>query len=187
MPCCSCVEKLAYKLMSRHKIDMIRAYELAEKAVERVENRKSSPAVKPLIKKGNPTDYTQPCTQGTCTAVGTCANCKYIRPTGYFCVPTCRASGGCGCPAALPNSHVVGECSVTCEALSGTCTKAGNPCVYNSDCADGSCQVVDCTTGHCNYDCNTGYQWNPATGECEAVVIHPVGGVVPQAKLNDII
>ena len=43
MPCDSCVDKLAFRLIQNHKkLDLIRAYELADKAVNRFEQRQVS-------------------------------------------------------------------------------------------------------------------------------------------------
>ena len=72
-PCCSCIDTLAHKLIEHHKIDLIRAYELAEKGVLRVENRET-PQI--FSGKGNPSDYSKSCINptGTCKCFGTRLN-----------------------------------------------------------------------------------------------------------------
>jgi len=159
MPCYSCVDKLAYKLMNHHKIDMIRAYELADKGVERVES--SQIEGPPKVESGNPTDYTQTCSSGTC--LPSIAGCT---KEGIYCTgnPTCvggscAVSGSCDCPAPLPNSHKISNCSVVC-AVTGSCAR----------CIDNYCTPTcgtNCSTGICGYDCDTGYTWNPVTHQCE--------------------
>lgn len=166
MPCSSCVDKLAYKLMNHHKIDMIRAYELAEKGVERTENRPSET----FSGTGNPTDYSKTCTAGTCT--GSSSGCtKEGLPcvTNTNCVGgACIVSGDCGCPAPLAHSHQISVCSKVCTA-SGTCAK----CV--SLFCSPTCGVSSCLTGTCGYDCDVGYVWNPATLQCEIPIVPSVG------------
>ena len=160
MPCGSCVDKLAIKLMKHHKIDMIRAYELAEKGMERFETRPSE------VESGNPTDYTKACVQGTCDLlVGSCTKEGFYCTTNTQCVGgSCQVTGSCACPAPLPNSHQVSGCTVTCAITSGTCAKcSGNECVP-------TCQAVSCSTGNCGYDCDVGYTWNPVTLTCELPV-----------------
>ncbi|MEM3622855.1 MAG: hypothetical protein QXR76_03675 [Candidatus Bathyarchaeia archaeon] len=61
MVCNSCVAKLAYRLMRNHKVDMMHAFELAEKAVLRVENNKRKAEAKLLNDPPDPRDYTQAC------------------------------------------------------------------------------------------------------------------------------
>lgn len=113
MPCGSCVDKLAKKLMLHHRIDMIRAYELAERGVER-----ASPQV--LSGKGNPSDYSLACPINIC----------YWNPRTYVC----STLHTCVCPTPLPYSHwVSGACTQTalcdqdtqldCDAVAcnGTC------------------------------------------------------------------
>jgi len=157
MGCGSCVDKLAKKLMERHRIDMVRAYELAEKAVERVENRDSPNIENALIKSGNPTDYTQACNSsvpnGTCRLGTTCTSVSVCRQ-GFTC-PTPSPI----CPDPLPNSHLVDN---TCAY-----TKSGCVCAYidSTRTCDGSPSCVK--SGLCNYDCDEGYVWNPVTLACE--------------------
>lgn len=143
--CCSCVEKLAYGLMTNHKIDMIRAYELAEKGIERYESRKKQPQIV-KIKSGNPTDYTQSCTKTgspNCKAPGTA--CSGGNPC-IIDIGTCA----CGCPSPLLNSHQVSNCSAV---ASFSC-----PCrAVILVCLAGSC--TGCA-GTCGYDCDVGYVWN---------------------------
>jgi hypothetical protein len=160
MACGNCVDKLARKLMGHHKIDMIRAYELAEKAVERVEDRGVNHKIE--VKSGNPTDYTMTCTNGTCSPVmATCTKWGYPCTKASDCVGgSCTTSGACGCPAPKSNSHQVSGCTRTCEAA-GVCNKCvGLECSPN-------CSVTGCTAGTCGYDCDVGYTWNPVTLQCE--------------------
>jgi hypothetical protein len=159
MPCYSCVDKLAHKLMRRHKIDMIIAYELAERGVERVENRSIKTPTE--IESGNPTDYTQACAGGSCAASsGGCTKIGVYCLSNVTCVGgSCAVSGSCGCPAPLLNSHKVSECSVVC-APTGTCAK----------CTDNFCTPtcgINCASGTCGYDCDPPYIWNPVTHQCE--------------------
>jgi hypothetical protein len=170
MVCGSCVDKLAFKLMSNYKIDMIRAFELAEKGVERVEIRAVEPPQKPKIMSGtgNPSDYAQNCA-GTC-ATTTCPN------YGEGCAGTsdCATVGGepcamntCDCPAPLPNSHQVSN-NCTCVANAGSC-----PTCSHNTCTSASF-VCPCR-GTCGYDCDPPRVWNPATLQCEL----PAGSSVP--------
>jgi len=170
MACGNCVDKLARKLMGHHKIDMIRAYELAEKAVERVDNRGIQT---PIVKSGNPTDYTKVCTQGTCKDSGIeCTKAGLPCTKNTDCIGgSCQSTGSCGCPAPLANSHQVSGCTVTCGTSTGTCAKCVAP-----ECAP-TCKVTDCYVGTCGYDCDTGYTWNPVTSTCElAAVAHKFQG-----------
>lgn len=158
MPCESCIDKLARRLMQNHKIDMIRAYELAEKAIERVENRDVKT---PEVKSGNPTDYTKPCTQGTCADSYGCTKEGLPCVTALDCAGgTCTVTGSCDCPSPLSHSHQVSSCSQLC-GITGTCQKCiGNECTP-------SCAVISCSSGTCGYDCDSGYVWNPVTLACE--------------------
>jgi len=164
MPCGSCIDKLAFKLMRHHKIDMIRAYELAEKGMERVENR----AVEtPIVKSGNPTDYVLPCAQGTCIDSGIeCTKAGLPCTTNANCIGgSCVSTGACGCPAPYPNSHQTSGCTVTCGASTGTCAKCVAP-----ECVP-TCKVTNCILGTCGYDCDVGYVWNPVTHLCEPLAV----------------
>ena len=155
--CSSCVDKLAQKLITHHKIDMIYAYELAEKGIERVENR-DLPL--PKVESGNPTDYTQTCTQGTCAGVNTCLDGTPCT-TGAQCTGTCSASGSCGCPDPLPNSHLETACDYTCNKA-GVCAK----CVAY-ECTPTCTLHTDCYNGTCGYNCDPPRIWNPVTLTCD--------------------
>lgn len=158
MVCGSCVEKLARKLLEHHpKLDLIRAYELAEKAIVRVEvkepeiNIEASKKWGRVILKGYNPNYTQPCTIG---GVGVC----------YFDGEACDVLSNnctCSCPAALPNSHKVSDCS-------GVPTVK---CTFHHP--YGCTPSCTCPSGTCGYDCDTGYVWNG------------VSCVVPSAGLGD--
>jgi hypothetical protein len=170
MPCGSCVDKLAKKLMEHHRIDMIRAYELAEKGVQRVENRADNTvALQPqIVSLGNPSDYSQACTNCGkycgCYKVETC-----VRSTDCQDVETC--SGLSCCPSPLPHSHLVAN---GCGNVSPS---------YRCSCRSGACSG-SCTcnpNGSCTYDCDEGYVWNPTTLQCEPVAVIKAGLNVPQA------
>jgi len=142
MPCGSCVDKLARKLMSHHKIDLIRAYELAEKGVERVENRNVE------VKRGNPSDYSVACEPtGTCT-------CEQVETWCEITINNCSTKS---CIPPKSHSHVVSSsCAPTYKC--GTFANYCIPC---------TCKA----TGYCYYDCDEGYVWNPATQECEVAPV----------------
>jgi len=179
MPCGSCVDKLALKLVLHHKIDLIRAYELAEKGVERVENR-----VPAEIKSGNPTDYTLPCTQGTCTGVDPTTTCTKI---GLDCTVSsncvggsCKVTGSCGCPAPVAHSTLISNCTITCAPI-GTCAK----CLFLT-CVP-TCTRSTCTNGTCGYDCDEGYVWNPVTLACELPAAPPAKPLINMPLVNPIL
>lgn len=160
MPCGSCVDKLAKKLMSHHKIDMIRAFEFAEKGVERVENRDAQI----FSGIGNPTDYSKVCSVGTCVASeAACIMSGEYCTIASDCVGgNCSVSGACGCPAPLANSHQVSPCTVGCS-VTGTCAKClAHMCFPTC--------LATCAAGTCGYNCDTGYIWNPVTLKCELPV-----------------
>lgn len=151
MVCGDCVKKLAYKLVNNHNVDLIRAFELAEKGVERVEKR-------PIIGKGNPSDYTQPCEHGTpyqCTCTFFFGSC--IGPSTTDC--------NCACPDPLANSHEVED---NCVEASGNC---------NSDPPTCSCYCSECDGNNCGYDCDEGYTWNEGSQECVPTGPPPTGRV----------
>lgn len=143
MSCESCVDKLARKLMGHHKIDLIRAYELAEKGVERVEDRKNE------VKSGNPTDYTV-----ACVATGTCT----CEPVETWCERTIDNCSAASCIPPKSHSH----------AVSSSCAPTYKCGLFRDYCIPCTCKI----SGTCNYDCDTGYVWNPVTLECE---VAPVG------------
>lgn len=146
MVCSSCVEKLAYKLLSNHpKLDLIRAFELAEKAVERVE-RVSYPASKPQRAPPADPDYTQPC---GCDCI-----CKDISCTASA---QCNTGAGtektCTCPRpSVAHSHYVGnDCVVSTWSKTCKCDLVNEVCYGDCTCT---------CTGNCYYDCDPGYVWN---------------------------
>jgi len=151
MPCGNCVDKFAYKLLSHHpKLDLLRAYELADKAVERVENRDVKT---PVIKSGNPTDYTQ-----SCVKYGSCS-CRLVVSACATKASTCA----CKCPSALLHSHLV---TSHCGTWLPTC---GAPTVCPC-----SCQGTCSSSQVCDYDCDTGYVWNPVTLQCELSITETI-------------
>ena len=166
MPCCSCVDKLAYRLMSNHKIDLIRAYEIAEKGIERHE-RAEAVTKEEMQALGFDPDYSLNCVAG-----GTCA-CRTLAES-YTCVDpdNCAKNNACtkSCPdPSKPHSHYV---SNTCAAqMDGSaCVCSGTP----EKCRGGTCVCI--VTGLCYYVCDDGYTYNPVTGDCEliAVAVEPL-------------
>lgn len=177
MPCCSCVQKLAKRLVENHRIDLIRAHELAEKAIIRAETRqKTEDAILTLqllealpqhpFLMFNP-DYSQSCTGQTGCTTATCNFAGDICFIDTDCEAGASACGGsCSCKAAKPNSHWV----------SGSCS-----CIrYLPDCQDcegappkGKCKsTINCScSGTCYYDCDDGYKWNPTTQQCELIPV----------------
>jgi len=140
--CGGCVKKLAFKLLKHHSnLDLIRAFELAEKGVERVEakrkvNVSASSRWKRVIYEGFNPDYGQSCTVGGyCYCIYSVAQRR--------CLGTDN-SCSCSCPDALPNSHYVSD---TCARVATCSSPPGCGC----DC---SC------SGGCSYDCDEGYEWN---------------------------
>lgn len=151
MVCGDCVSKLAFKLLRNHsKLDMIRAFELAEKAVERVENRT-------IIKKGNPSDYTQNCTLGTCAKddSGCTEKGNYCTAHSHCVGGDCAVTGECGCPAPLEHSEKVSDCTVTCLPT-GRCEN----CLIMAEICVPTCATTACTVGTCGYDCIPPYYWD---------------------------
>jgi len=136
--------------------------------VERHEKAEAKPLLVE-IKSGNPTDYTQTCSWGTC--VSSLAGCtKNGLPctissecVGGSCVPV----GACGCPAPLVNSHQETGCSTVC-GQTGYCNSCRGP-VGEKYCW-GTCVRSGCNLGTCGYECDVGYVWNPTTLKCELPV-----------------
>jgi hypothetical protein len=175
MTCTPCVASLAYRLMRNHKIDMIRAFEIAEKGIQRHEANNPKPisfeGIKPVTPEEKETltfdpDYSQSC---TVSGVATC----YVYADRHFCedqydcvkTNTCA----CSCPAASkPHSHYVSDtCSV---ALS-------NSCICYIRCQNLGTILCGCA-GLCYYTCDVGYVWNPATQTCDPapVTAHQIIG-----------
>jgi len=167
MPCCSCRDKLALRLVRNHKIDLIRALEIADKGMERHEKSKE---IRTVIKEKSvkalevDPDYSQVCASSKTMS---CPN------AGVSCVEHAGClEGTCpsGCPAPKAHSHLVSDgcvstITVTCVfcllALPRKCRATGT-CTY---------------TGNCDYDCDDGYTYNPVTGDCELIAVaHQVQG-----------
>lgn len=162
MTCGSCIEKLAKRLMEHHKIDMIRAFELAEKGVERAAARNVQ------LPLDDPYDYTGPCgsAHGVCYCFPVGTDCSVTGECENFSRRTCSCDA---CPAP-PKAHSHFEsttCTVgtdntcVCRELTGKCLAAGY--CY--------CRCY----GLCYYHCDAGYVWNSATQQCEMPVV-PSGG-----------
>lgn len=161
MACGSCVHTLALKLIAHHRnLDFIRAFELAEKAVERVEQRDRDPETRSLTEQEKAElpfdpDYTQACIIG-----GSQTSCIPDDPCDS--VDTCS----CSCPSpSKANSHYVSDtCAAQglCRYAGGVCTKRGCNCAAST------------STPYCYYACDTGYVWNPVTLLCEAVAVAAV-------------
>lgn len=161
MTCGGCVDKLAFKLVKHHKhLGLIRAFELAEKAVERVEHRKVGVGV---VGKD---DYTQDCVGATHPDYCGTQMCLPREPLG--CTIRSACSGTCDCPDPLENSHQVTD-GCDCEDC------CPNYAIWN--CPEGcNCPCV----GTCGYDCDDGYEWNPVTEQCEFIAPPPEGGILVQ-------
>jgi len=145
MVCGGCVDKLAFKLMRHHKIDMVRAYELAEKGVERAEHRTE---VKPqIISLGNPSDYSQNC--NNCGKMCDCYKVE-ICAVSTDCQDVYTCSGLSCCPNPLPHSHQVAD-NCTNVSPSYACRCGRGNCSGNCNCSP---------HGSCTYDCDEGYVWN---------------------------
>jgi len=115
-------------------------------------------------------DYTQACTQGTCTMSNACVPKGALCGFPEDCIGNgCATPGSCGCPAPLPNSGQVSGCTVTC---SGTGSCGG---CLSKRCTSPSCIIVNCTTGTCGYNCNAGYTWNGSACVPVGVAAQPQG------------
>jgi hypothetical protein len=148
--------KLAFKLVEHHRrsLDFIRALELAEKGVERVQAVKSVSETEKASLSFDP-DYSQNCVgSGVCDcSVGT--DCEDAADCYH------STSCACGCPGpSKPNSHYV---SNTCEIHMSGCM-----CVIHFWVCSGVACVCGCM-GLCYYSCDAGYVWNPVTSTCDAV------------------
>jgi hypothetical protein len=175
MACGSCVQKLALTLIDhhRHKLDFIRALELAEKGVERHEKNKPEPqslkfegvrtvTEEQMQKLSFDPDYSTACTPtGYCACYSSTKICTY--PVDCLSIIECDYS----CPSPpKAHSHFVSE---TCISdMSYTCNCGGD-----KKCLAGKTCTCICT-GLCYYSCDTGYAWNPVTELCEAIA-----GVAP--------
>ena len=173
MACGSCVEDLARRLVTRHRIDWILALCLAEKAIERVETRRKT-RVRPYwfqtnfratifqsalagrfvwigrhVGPGKNPNYTQLCIAGGSITCYTVSHACTTPGLGTQCVNT--QSCTCTCPAPLSNSSQVSGCSSSpsYQCLCSSAKKCGGE---SEDCS--------CGSGTCGYNCNTGYTWN---------------------------
>ena len=155
--------------MSHHKVDMFRAYELAEKGVERHENADTLKGEQ--VKSGNPTDYTKACNTCPAPSGDTTCNSGALCTQLYTCrVHTCNPTT---CPSPLANSHLV---SSTC-----TCSRGGCNCNALRGCRGKPTYPPTCvTSGVCSYDCDDGYVWNSDTLQCELL---PVVGIASKRLL----
>lgn len=163
--CGSCVHTLALKLLSHNnKLDLIRAYELAEKGVERVEKRRQ---IKPGIRGRD--DYTQDCVGSTPGYPQFCGTqmCLPREPLG--CTIRSACSGTCDCPDPLENSHQVTD-GCDCEDC------CPNYEIWN--CPEGcNCHCV----GTCGYDCDEGYEWD---GEACVPIAVPAKPLINKPLVN---
>lgn len=162
MPCGSCVEKLARKLMSHHKIDMIRAYELADRSVERVESHVERSCLDNVPFGNHPSDYSLGCARNASSPLSViCINGGGVCAISTECPAQVCPSNYC--PTPKTNSHLV---SNTCTGAVGTtcryCTPATSKCRLTGTCV---------YAGSCFYDCDVGYVWNPVTLQCEMPVV----------------
>lgn len=173
MVCGDCIQKLAIRLARNHKLDFIQALMLAQKGIARYEQR-VEPKPQVTSGKGNPSDYTQSCTQSTCAAdVSGCTKVGLPCVTHTDCDNgSCACTGSCGCPAPLPNSHQVSGCNVSCipYGLCGYCFIIWGVCIP-------TCYCGYCPTGHCEYNCDVGFHWNGSA--CVPDVV-PLAGLQPQ-------
>jgi len=167
MACGSCVEKLARRLIANHsRLDLIRAFELAEKAVERHEAHKPKSVefrgVRSIMKEeeevlGFDPDYSAACSSsGACSCYGLTIPCAEN--------PDClNPNNSCACSCPSPpkaHSHYVNNTCVSTQAHNCACNRSTMKC-YGS-------KICRCTcSGQCYYTCDEGYVWNPTTQQCE--------------------
>lgn len=169
MVCFSCVRSLAYRLLEHHKkLDLIMAYEFAERCMERYEanhphaelpEEQRKMTIHTLTEEEKAQlpfdpDYSQACYVGSvpCSDYGT--SCT----TQVDCVNTNLDSSHCSdllgeCPAPLANSSLVSSDCV--RTVSGYCTVCGG--IPKRCSATARCTVV---SGACYYNCNAGFVWN---------------------------
>jgi hypothetical protein len=176
MPCGSCVDKLARKLMEHFKISETEAYERARKGIERHEKAEIRTVTKEEMKAlGFDPDYSKSCLPSSYQTI-TCPD------TGVRCTEnvdcTEISTQSCSCPDPLPNStYVSNTCSFT----------VGTTCAYCNPSPTLRCRTSGTwkCSGLCYYNCTPPYVWNGS--ECVLPTVVPVGGIVQQAKLQDII
>jgi len=157
MPCCHCVSELAFKLLKHHKkLDLLRAFELADKAVQRVEARTVSKEEEEQL--GFDPDYSQSCVLG--------GNCICLMGACVGHEDCYNDSCTCTCPPPLPNSSYVSD----------TCVSSHSGCQCQivipplRACFDYGCSCG--CNGVCYYNCNPPYVWDAGLGQC----------VLPSAK-----
>lgn len=158
MTCCNCVEKLALRLVEHHKIDLIYAFELADKGMERHEkNQPHSLTTEEKNKLTIDPDYTQNCAGTTAPECG-------LTPLGRCGPCSCIEYPSCACPAPLAHSHQVTN---NCTFGSCSCYAGRPPCLVD---------VESCICGGtCSYACDTGYVWNGSACVVGAVAPPPFG------------
>jgi hypothetical protein len=159
MVCGGCVQKLALRLVQNHKIDLIYAMELAHKGMERHEQNQRT---RPLETVEHHTDITLSCVGSSGGGLCGTQGCRITAPPYERCAGLGHCSGTCLCPDTPAHAHKTSD-DCSCDECCGN---------YGAGaCPDGcSCHC----TGHCYYDCDVGYVYNPITGNCE-----PVAGKQP--------
>lgn len=165
MPCASCVQKLALRLVQNHNLEMGRALELARRGMERHERNQRT---RPLKTVEHHTDITLDCVGSTVGYPQYCGTqlCYPRFPLGCTILSAC--TGTCNCPATPDHAHKTSD-DCSCDDC---CPNYGS-----GNCPEGcNCQC----TGHCYYDCDVGYALNLVTGNCEPVAAKkPIGdGIV---------
>ena len=160
MPCVSCVESLARRLVENHRLNWIFALERATKGMERYYKHHETMLAKlhhvpnvhtpsqgeveaHIERFGVNPDYTQGC-EGN---AGFCTCRSNPKIPSAPCLQLIGCAGVCDCPDPLPNSHQVSSaCFKTC-----LCSNYSPPCPDAVGC---SC------TGDCGYDCDEGFEWD---------------------------
>lgn len=167
MVCNSCVEKIAKRLVSNHKMSWIEALERAHKGIERMNlrlGRGGATSIKgfhPLSKQRKLKIYRQfgfnPDYSWSCNPTGNCS-CNDLALCSINVM--CLDIGNCGCQcldSPKPNSHLVGE----------TCSYAID---WDCECIDENCvegRTCDCVcNGLCYYDCDDGFEWDETLNKC---------------------
>lgn len=162
MGCKSCFEKRVSMYVARG-MSRRDAEKQAEKIMPLIE--KAVVNRKPL--KGNPTDYSLNCVQGSC-------HCD----VGAGCVSAadCRTDiDCCACPAPLPNSH----------QIANNCSNFMTGCLCVRYKCSGTCTCY--CSGTCDYDCDEGREWNPITEQCEPIAVPPAKPLINKPLVNPIL
>lgn len=176
MTCCSCITDLAEKLVRHyaHKLDWINALCLAEKAVDRVEERKRGEialSLKPsvvrtlTVEEQQRLDFDPDYTQN-CSASGSCS-CRIKdypcgSPNDCVGVGTCA----CNCPDPLPNSHYENDTCGVQRNHNCSCNIRQSKCNPPGTCTCGC-------TGLCYYACDDGWVWSEGQQECVLAGVQP--------------